>query len=757
LVYGYILMISNNTPSRKWTASLACWLLLLLVACSGSDGDQSGLPVLPVLVQQSPVEVAQTFLDAWNTNDYPAMYALVSSQSRERYPQSVFEARYTQVSQALSISGVTYTMGETTLQGTTAAVNYDVSIASSGYDVPVVDNGRIMRLIDENGTWRVAWSSMDILSGYADGAEIRVESRRPPRGTIYDRNGLPLVGEDGDVIAMWSSQQNMSDVEGCITLLATTLREWRPHVAQRFAANLFESVFFLGELDAAIYNQYSGDLQTLCGVSPGTNLFYQYTRRLYDWDGAAVHVTGYLGQVTAEDIARGYSAGDLIGQAGVEYAYEDELSGTPSRVVSIVADGVTIRELVSSEGTEASSVTLTLDLGLQRATAQAMSDAFNYAAGNWAQFATGAAAIVIDVNTGEILALASYPGFDPALFDPNSAIPVLDRGEMNSAIINSTLRPAITNRATQESYFPGSTFKIITASATAAEGLISPTEMFDCQFRWDGRPYGDTREFRVDWRASEEDMEPAGEINISQALAASCNPFFYQYGALLYRDVGFQSLMQYAQRMGLGAATGLGNVMQEVAAPLPTIDNPEEALMSAVGQYDVQVTAIQMVRMMAGVANGGTLYRPYVVQRVGGIDGQPITFEAESAVVGNFDFAPEVYQVIHEGLCLATTDELGTSWFVFEGIPYTVCGKTGTAQTGTPYPNGWFVAYAPADNPQVAIVAVVPNSREGSETAAPIVRRILDYYFNAPVAEFPDWWFNNTYNVMDLPEGSTGG
>lgn len=745
-------MLNKITSRQKWTVSLIYGLMLILAACGG-EGEQGGAPVLPVLIRQSPAEVVQAFLDAWNENNYAAMYTLTSAQSRQRYPQSVFEARYQQVSEALGISGITYTLGDTTLQGTTAAVNYDVSIESPGYET-LADTGRIMRLIDESGTWRVAWSSMDILSGYADGTQIDVQAPRPPRGTIYDRNGLPLVQENGSVVAMWSSQQVMTDVEGCITLLATALREWRPSVAQRFALNSPETVFFLGEMDAEIYARYSVDLQALCGVAPGTNLFYEYTRRLYDWNGAALHVTGYLGQVQAEDLARGYSPGDMIGYMGVERAYEEELSGTPARVVRIVEPGgTTIRELATAEGAPASSVTLTLDRDLQRATAQAIADAFNYAAGNWAQYSPGAGAVVMDVNSGAILALASYPSFDPALFDPNSASP--DRAEVIASLNSSQLRQPLTNHATQESYFPGSTFKIITLAATAAEGLFSPTEQFDCQLRWDGREYGDTTEFRIDWRSTD-GMEPAGQITMSMALAASCNPFFYQHGALLYR-VGPQTLMDYARRMGLGAGTGLDNIMPEASAPLPSIDSPEEAIMSAVGQFDVQVTAIQMVRMMAGVANGGTLYRPYVVQQVGGVDGQPITFEAEPTIVGNMDLSPEVLQIVREGLCLGTTVELGTSVFVFEGIPYTVCGKTGTAQTGTPYPNGWFVAYAPAENPQIAIVVVVPNSREGSETAAPIVRRILDYYFNAPIAEFPDWWFNDTYNVLDLPEGSTGG
>lgn len=753
MVHGYAVM-SRKFSARKWTASFLCWLLVFVAACETSE--TGVVPALPVLVRQAPAEVVQAFLEAWNASDYASMYALVSAQSRSRYPQSVFEARYQQVNEALGISGITYILGETTLQGITAAVLYDVNIESPGFET-LQDSGRIMRLIDEGGNWRVAWSSMDILAGYADGAQIDVQAPRPPRGSIYDRNGQPLVQENGAVVAMWSSQQSMSDVEGCIDLLARLLRQWRPSVAQRFSANNFDTIFYLGEMDIEMYAQNNGDLQTICGVAPGTNLFYEYTRRRYDWNGAAVHITGYLGQVTAEDIARGYSTGDLIGQAGVERAFEEELSGTPARVVRIIEPGgTTIRELVSAEGAPATSVTLTIDRDLQRVTAQAISDAFNYAAGNWAQFSPGAAAIVMDVNTGAILALASYPGFDPALFDPNSAAP--DRGAALNALNSSQLRRPLSNLATQETYFPGSTFKIVTTAAALAEGLIRPTDSFDCQLRWDGRPYGDSREFRIDWRLTDE-LDPAGLITPSQALAASCNPFYYQHGALLYQDVRPQALMDYAQRMGFGAATGLEPIMREAPAPLPTIDSAEESIMSAVGQFDVQVTAVQMVRMMAGVANGGTLYRPYIVQRVGGTDGQPVTFEAQPTVVGNMDLAPEVLQVVQEGLCLATTvPVLGTSSWVFgEEYPYTICGKTGTAQTGAPYPNGWFVAYAPRENPQVAIVVVVPSSREGSETAAPIVRRILDYYFNVPVTAFPEWWFTDTYNVLDLPEGSTGG
>ncbi|MBE0691204.1 MAG: hypothetical protein IH587_13885, partial [Anaerolineae bacterium] len=177
-------------------------------------------------------------------------------------------------------------------------------------------------------------------------------------------------------------------------------------------------------------------------------------------------------------------------------------------------------------------------------------------------------------------------------------------------------------------------------------------------------------------------------------------------------------------------------------------------------QSNVQVTILQMARMVAGVANGGTLYRPYVVQQIDD------AAQVEPQVASEMDISDEVLAIIRQGMCDVTTNTTyGTAWFVFgdpsEGVPstpYIPCAKTGTAQNGRPEPHGWFVAYAPKDNPQIAIAVMIENSREGSETAAPIVRRILDYYFRVSpelVAAYPSWW-TETYNPLPIPEGSTG-
>jgi penicillin-binding protein 2 len=312
----------------------------------------------------------------------------------------------------------------------------------------------------------------------------------------------------------------------------------------------------------------------------------------------------------------------------------------------------------------------------------------------------------------------------------------------------------------QQQYFPGSTFKIITTAAALSEGSFSEPSFF-CDLTWDGRQkYGDTASPRLDWRNYEpEDSDyknAAGEITAWQALAASCNPFFYEMGARLFQK-NPDALVNYARNLGLGSATGIG-ALPEVGGNLPLPTAVEQGINEAIGQGGIQVTILQMARMVASIANGGILYRPYIVQQVGGTDGVLPSFQASPQAIGNNGLSAETMGVIRQGMCAVTTDTTyGTAWFVFEETGYTVCGKTGTAQSGRREPYGWFVAFAPADKPQIAVAAMVEFSREGSETAAPIVRRFLDVYFNQPIYGFPQWWNNNTYVPLEIPDNATGG
>lgn len=735
--------------SRKLRSVTLC--LLLLAGCSGAASLDLGAAAL-VQSTQSPAEVVEDFLDAWNAQDYQTMYVLVSPESQALYPFPVFQATYQDADGALALSDVTYTIHDTALQGMTAAVNYDVTIASSIFGI-IEDAGRTMRLIQKPEGWRVAWSSMDIFDSLAAGAQIRVLSRREPRGNIYDRDGNLLVEQNGMVYALYLARQNLANENDCLNLLANVLVRPRFELVQLFNRNLPETIFYVGDIDPEIYDARQEELLSICGVT-----YLERQTRRYFGHGAAVHVTGYIGQIPADQLDRwlslGYQQGDLVGLMAVENAYDSVLSGRPERVLQIVEPGgVVLRELAGTEGSAPQSVTLTIDRDLQLAAAQAMSDAFSYAEPNWGSRSPGGAAVVLDVNIGTILALVSYPMFDPGIFNPDTY--AINPGEIIAGL-NTDSRQPFTNRVTQQQYAPGSVFKIITTAAAASEGLIGPNELFDCVLEWDGSRFGDTLPARPDWRKTD-GLEPAGDLTISQALTASCDPFFYEMGARLFNERGPDTLVEYARRMGLGAPVGLEPLLPEAPGNLALPGSVESAINNAIGQGNVQIPPIQMAQLVAAVANGGTLYQPYLVQQVGGQDGSEPGVQTTPTVVRDTGLSDEVIQIIHDGMCQVTVDTtLGTAWGAFENTNYWACGKTGTAQTARIEPHAWFVAFAPRDNPEIAVVVMVEHSREGSEVAAPIARRIIDAYLGEPYNNYPPWW-QEEYVPLSIPIGGTGG
>lgn len=757
------------TGSHPGRFTLLGWLLIFLTACgviggASSTGDSSDGPsVVSILpIQQTPEDVVKTFLDAWNTHDYETMYANLSAESREIYPFPVFQTTYETTDTEIQLESLTYTVLNSAIHGATAAVNYDLDITSPIFGT-VEDTGRIIRLIRNPEGWRIAWSSMDVFDGLTAGSRIRVEAIREPRANIYDRNGKVIVEQNAIVVSLYVSRAEIFDEAACLDLLANILRIQRSDLADLFDDYIGDTIFYVGETDPEVFAIREAELRELCSI----RTLERETRR-YMGHGAAAHVTGYIGQIPAEDVQRwvnlGYNAGDLIGRAGVEQAYEEVLAGQAERVLRIVEPGgTTLRQLAGTAGMPPQAVTLTIDLDLQLATAQAMADAFNYAEGNWGNRAhsLGAGAVVVDVNSGAILAMASYPFFDPGVFNPDTY--VVDPGFV-IADLNADQRTPLVNRVTQIQQPPGSTFKILTTFTAAAEDIIGPDEIFSCGLEWDGRPFGDTLPPRADWRKTD-GLPPTGDITISQALASSCDPFYYEMGARLFNDRGPTTLVDYARRMGLGRKMGLEPIFVEAPGNIIPPRNVSEAINNAIGQGDVQTTPVQMAMMTAAIANGGKLYTPYIVEQIGGMDGSETTFEADPTVANELSLDQEALEITRQGMCLVTTDyDLGTAWFVFDdpenGIPtapYTVCGKTGTAQTARIEPHAWFVAYAPAENPEIAVAVMVEHSREGSEVAAPIVRRILDTYFDAPLAPFPQWWFNLEYIPLNIPQGGTGG
>ncbi len=744
---------------KQRAALLLAWLLLLaLTACAPAAqnipaaGDAAAQP------EQSPRAVVEQFLSAWNGGNYEAMFNLIAQPSRDLYPLQLFTARYQRVAQDLEIDSINYVIQGETLNGETAIVRYGITLTSPRFG-SIDDPLRVMRLVSTPRGWRVAWSMLDIFDGLAPDGQVRVDTTRLPRASIYDRSGLPLVQQNGASVAVFVSRDSMFGENECINLLTIALRRPRPEMAAFVGGYNADTLFYVGDMDPDAYARYSGDLNTLCGSSEANGRIRTRSTRGYYGRGAIAHVVGYVSPVQEGEQGRGYQPGDLVGRDGVEAAYEAELAGQASSVIRIVEPGgTTIRELGGSSGRAPQPVMLTIDRNLQLATANALADAFFYAGGNWGApgRAAGGGAVVLDVNTGAVLALASYPTYDPGIFNPDLWGLIFDPQAYIAGFVNDPREPLF-NRVTQGQYAPGSTFKIITTAAAAQEGLWTPDEIFYCDGVWNGQPFGDTLPSRSDWTLVD-GLPPTGDVTIAGALMASCNPFYYTAGARLYNETGPGTLMRYAQSMGLGNPTGLPPIYREAPGSLPSLTSVEAAISSAIGQNDVQVTAIQMAHMVAGIANGGTLFQPFIVQQVGGFDGAPVTFSATPTAQGDIGLTPETLAIVQDGMCRVVSDqERGTARFAFQAIAYTACGKTGTAQSGRIEPHAWFVAYAPADNPQIAIAVVVPNSREGSEVAAPITRRILDAYFGAPAAPFPEWWNTEPYIELQVPTGGTAG
>lgn len=721
-------------------------LVAVLPLCVGLSAQAQG---------STPADTVSAFLTAWGERDSAAMYQLLAVQSQQAYPQELFVNRYTVANDALSLEGVEFSIGDTHLQGITAAVTYDVIIESALFG-RIEDPERTMRLVNDSGRWGVAWSSMDIFAQLPSVGQITSTGQLPPRANIYDRNGN-LVAGPGTVVTIYTARPNMSNEQSCIELMSQLTR--RPRAAfERLLANYpvgFDTIFNIAELNEDDYLANQSRIEGLCGIS----VISERETRTYYGNNAMSHVAGYIGQMSPEQLEEyallGYGSGDLIGQAGVERVYERELAGNADRVLRIIdPGGIVLREFATQSGSPPVPVQMTIDRELQRAFTQAMFDAYDYAAANWGGVAADGAGVIIDVNTGAILAMVSYPLVDPLLFDPTSPEPQR-RVELLGQVSADERRPLL-NHAVQSRYTPGSAYKLVTAVAALNEGITQPGEDFNCDLYWSGRALGDELEQRSDWRVVDE-MEAAGLITPAQAIMASCNPFFWEMGARLYNEHG-NALADYARQLGMGDAYGIFPGIAEASADLDNPASTARAINNSIGQGDVAIPPIQMATMVATIANGGTAYRPYIVQQVGGLDGTTVVETFGPEVINVMDWQPGVLEEMQRGMCGTTTNEdLGTAYRVFNGAGYSSCGKTSTAQTGR-YPNAWYAAYAPADDPQIAIVVVVSQSREGSEIAAPIVRRILDYYFNAQRVEpYPEWWAIGPYVPLNLPPGSTGG
>lgn len=474
------------------------------------------------------------------------------------------------------------------------------------------------------------------------------------------------------------------------------------------------------------------------GVSISTN-----AARTYLAGNLAAHVIGYTGKIKEDEYNANkdiYNIDDIIGKTGIEYVFEKYLKGTDGeKQVEMSVDGTITGETVAKNAIAGSDVVPTIDSNLQKVTQDSLENCINkIRSGGFAQTydAQGGAAVVMNVNTGEVLATASYPTFEPQWF-------VGGISQENWAYLRDDSRHPQINKTIQSTYEPGSTFKMVTAIAGLETGAITTKERIN--------DTGVYRKYNMEWKCWYYTSYHRGHgyQNVTQALQHSCNYFFYETGDRM----GIDNLSKYALHFGLGKKTGieLPNEKEGAVASKETYAKlrnggrigPGDVLNASIGQGDNNFTPMQIAKYISSIANGGNVVKPTIVKSILNSDGSEVSrdeitqYTNEKLGYSDTDDGITINQesvnVAKEGMRMAASEAGGTAYNIFKGFNQEVAGKTGSAEAGkdkngNDLVNAWFVCFAPYEKPEVAVVVMIENGGHGNY-AAEVARDVLTQYF----------------------------
>jgi penicillin-binding protein 2 len=550
----------------------------------------------------------------------------------------------------------------------------------------------------------------------ADGNRIKLIPIMAPRGTFYDRNGVPLVSNrPGFTVTLVPLSGPIPDdvINKLAGILGMDPLEIKAKVEQQKGS--FDPIHVKTDIGPDVVTKIEERRREM----PGVVIEIQPVRN-YINNELAAHVFGYVSEISDVELekrkADGYKPGDIIGKFGLEKVYDKEIRGTAGGgQVEVDVNGRAVQVLGKKEAIPGNNLVMTIDYRIQKAAEKAMDEHLVYLQtklGN--PNAKAAAAVVMNPKTGEILAMVSRPVFNPNLF--NGGISAKDWKALN----DNPFHP-MDNRAIAGEYAPGSTFKIVTGTAALEMGKVTPEEkILDTGHHWlipKGNAMG----------------EALGWISFQEALSKSDNVYFYEMGNRL----GIDNLEKYARMFGLGAFTGI-NLQGESDGLVANRRYKEkvynedwylsETFDAAIGQGFQLATPLQMAVVMGEIANGGHRYRPYLVSRIVAPNGATVkSFAPEET--GSIQISDKTLNLVRAGLKDVASPE-GTAGYIFEGFPISMAGKTGTAENSHGDDHGWFVAYAPFEDPRIAIAVIVEQGGFGSDAAAPIARKILEAAFN---------------------------
>ncbi|OUO41132.1 penicillin-binding protein 2 [Megamonas hypermegale] len=543
----------------------------------------------------------------------------------------------------------------------------------------------------------------------ADGNRIRLVSTSAPRGIIYDRNDVPLVNNrPAFTVELLPSLEPVSPevVDRLAKLLNLNAEDINNKIANHSG---FDPVTIKVDVTPEIISVIEEQQDLYPGVFIDTKPVRNY---IYKTEG--VHVLGYVSEISDSELEDkkksgddSYKLGDIIGKFGLEKYYDTYLRGTPGgEQVEVDVTGRPVQRLGMKEPVAGNNLRLTIDYHLQDAAERAMDEVLGQIG------AQAAAAVVLNPQTGEVLAMVSRPNFDPNLF-------ALGISTKDWNVINNNPHYPLDNKAVTGEYPPGSTFKIITGTAALMEKVVTPDELiFDSGQHWI-------------IPKTNADGEALGYINFVQALAHSDNVYFYEMGNRL----GIDRLAKWARLFGIGEKTGIDlsyEASGNVACPeykRKVFDEEwylAETFDASIGQGFTLATPLQMAVVMSEAATGGKKYKPYLVRDIFDSNGNVIK-HFDPVLVRDLNIDPAIAQLVQQGLHEVST--IGTAASMFRDFPVPIAGKTGTAENSQGREHGWFVAYGPFDNPNIAVAVIVENAGYGATSAVPIGHKILTAAF----------------------------
>lgn len=595
--------------------------------------------------------------------------------------------------------------------------------------------------------WSMQVVSSDTYTQAAESNSTTTYSTIAPRGRILDRNGNVLVGNRATLAVMAGA--DVSDDPNTMRRLSVVLG--MPYAAVRKRC---QSTSGGAQADRVVSLDVSerivGFISEHSGAFPNVSIEARSVRT-YPYGSLAAHLLGYTGTISETELAAvtsdspiAYSSGDTVGKTGVELTFESVLQGAAgSKTVEVNAEGNVVSLIDEVDSQIGNDVRLSIDLTVQQAAEKALVDSLTISHETDYPDAAAAAIVCLDATTGAVVAMASYPTYDPSDFIGGISTELWD-----SLSADGSNYP-LTNRAIAGLYPAGSTFKAFTGQAGLKYGFCSSTSTVDCTGTWTG--------FGAAWPQKCWLTTGHGIIGFVKGIIVSCDVVFYEIAKHFYdatSTIGDTALQDYLRTWGFGSVTGF-DVSGEASGRVPDpawkaafdADSPEYATWQAgdysnliIGQGDLLVTPLQLTAAYMGIANGGTIYQPHVLKDVLGQDGSTL-IEQQPVVERTPDIDASELELVKEGLAGVVSQGEVKSLFSDFGI--VTAGKTGTAESSNKDPYGWYVGYGPVSSPKYVCVAIIEQGGYGATCAAPAVRETLAAAFGISTD------FSTTYVASD--------